>query len=211
MVCTGSMRQYRLIKVLGEKASAIPGGSGATDSYFFHRALFGVMSAENIGGPQIYRAGKLLNHETGKVDHYIEMEEIFAGKPSFTFKATRFRQANIVQVLTEHHDVGSLAEQMGRLVARITERKIILDLDFDFIFSSSEARWIDTGGWTYSHRPEWSLVMDPIRAFIRHRLMDGELSDQFVTAFLREIELSPKLSLSDKVEIKQALDGIVEW
>ena len=114
----------------------------------FERHLFGYFLGEQLGAPQITRAGRFRNPD-GAQGHFIEMEELFVNdRSTFTYKGLRKTHNILIQkfgfrLLSKAH-----IKSIAKLLIQALENGIFLD-DLDFILSlkSDEVRWIDTTHW----------------------------------------------------------------
>lgn len=192
----------RLVKVIDEKFRLIMGERISDIDVFIHDTVGGMLLAERIGGPKVFRAGRIEDANGGR-RFFVEMEEFFPQTETFTLKG-KFNVHRSVD-LTESKPAGSYLKQIAELFALAAEKKITPSVDIDFIFSPNEVRWIDTASWAHLPKDGWGERLAPVRFFERHYLRERELIDLFRADFFDRIEKSPLLSLEDKIEIRNGL------
>lgn len=115
----------------------------------FHHEVFAMLLASEIGGPEIYLAGRVKN-DKGEIGYFIQMEEMFAEDPkNFTFKGWTFKP-KFFRVFSQKNISKYQLYQIGQMLGLAVERGINIGLDNDFIFDSKGkgVRWLDTAVWT---------------------------------------------------------------
>jgi len=125
-----------------------PDSNGYSNDSSFRREVFAMLLASGIGGPRIYRAGKITN-EQGAIGYFIQMEEMFPGeRDTFTFKGWGSKTL-LERGLSWRSPSPKQLSQIGQMINMALERGIAIDIDHDFIFSSrsDNVRWLDTAQW----------------------------------------------------------------
>jgi hypothetical protein len=93
------------------------------------------IKAQKVGGPRVYRWGQItFQRSQGESQSflYMEMEELFAGRPSSTWKGRRSTFPS---------------RKVAELFLRAYEARLSVGSDVDFIVSESDAAWLDTADW----------------------------------------------------------------
>lgn len=134
--------QKTLIKVI------FPGSHNFGTENSFRTEVSAMLLASDIGGPQVYRAGKIVD-EHGLVGYFIQMEEIFAGeRGTFTLKGWGGR-SRLSRIFSLRSLSSNQLKKIGTMISLALERRIGIGIDHDFIFSpqGDDVRWIDTAQW----------------------------------------------------------------
>lgn len=113
----------------------------------FAATLYGTLLAEELGGPQVIRAGAMITEESKKA-LYLEMEEIFAGIPNtFTLKGVLYQPWDPRRFLPTSLNIEHM-KKLARMIVRNLELQVVFggefDIEVDLIFSKNDVRWIDT-------------------------------------------------------------------
>ncbi len=129
----------RLVKLI------LPGSKAFLGDEYFKKEVFGILLSSHIGGPELYRAGRV---SSGGVNGYfVEIEELFPGdEQTFTYKGFASKPA-LARFLNARFPNDTQLLKIAKLLRMAIERKIAIDEDLDFIFSGDDVRWLDTAGW----------------------------------------------------------------
>jgi hypothetical protein len=184
----------RILKVLDDSNRSVSG------RYDFDKVYQGLLWGQEAGGPKIYQAGRIKLPD-GSTPYFYEMDEIFPGKPSATFKSSSRELGN------EIHKKGA-TRSLALLFARALELHLApTNADLDFVLSEGKASWLDTDYWEQINDGNFNdhalSGLQQVRSWLSGA---NSLHRNFEKSFVAAIKKSKRLSSKEKSQILAGLN-----
>jgi hypothetical protein len=161
--------------------------------------------AQDVGGPRVFRARSVVLPDSDKTWHYVEVEQLFHGQRSYTFKGLFLRRdPDAIHELTGRNP--PVVARIADLYVRAFERRLLPDTeDVDFIFSGDEVHWLDTAHWDEVKEIDQrfgkslNLFLNGLNRILREHVDEG--GGKFLEELLRRLSASKDLTEAEKRQI----------